>query len=386
MIHKRFRIEIIFHIMSNKLDEHNNKEAWRVWIIAIIGCLLVWLLGAWVTRCYASHCTTKEINEITGTFGDSFGAVNALISALAFAGVFVTFWLQRKELDLQRQELKAQRDEFAQQNKTLKLQRFENTFFHMMELQQQIVNDLFIKVSEKESVWEDSPLRGGRDSKEVIVDNSVRGRQVLGYIYNHYINGNFRRGVFVKVYEKGLAGYEEAPYLPLLDHYFRHLYTILRYVDETNAFDINDEGVADEAYTQSQKYHYTTIVRATLSRYELLLLYYNGLSKYGNEKLKPLIEKYAILNNLDVHSLSFSKENFDLCKIQKYNEIKWEDYGLTGTDYEFYLTNDTHDNSRYLTSAFCHTTQEYELANAALNRYKRFLAERITSTIKTNNK
>ena len=33
------------------------------------------------------------------------------------------------------------------------------------------------------------------------------------------------------------------------------------------------------------------------SRYELVWLYYNGLS-YGVQKLKPLIERYAMLNNL----------------------------------------------------------------------------------------
>lgn len=362
--------------MANKVNE-NNKEAWWIWVVAIIGCLLVWLLGACITRWYAVRYASSIVNNAAALFGDSFGAVNALISALAFAGVFVTFWLQRKELDLQRQELKAQREEFAQQNKTLKLQRFENTFFHMMELQQQIVNDLFIKVSDKEDVWEDSSFNGSRERKEVIVDNSVRGRQVVDYIYNHYENGHFRRGVYMNLYEKGLDGYENSPYLSLLDHYFRHLYTILRYVDETDAFDVNDEGDVDEEYTYRQKYHYTTIVRATLSRYELLMLYYNGLSKFGKEKLKPLIERYCLLNNLDITSLSFSRENYEVYKIQKHSDINWGDYGLTGTDYEFYLTKDMHDKSKYLINAFCHTHQEYEEVNQTLNVFKKFIANRI---------
>lgn len=369
--------------MTSKSDKNNNQESWIVWGISIVVCFVVWLVGAWATRWYATHYTLPVVNNAAGLFGDSFGAVNALISAFAFAGVFVTFWLQRKELDLQRQELKAQRDEFAQQNMTLKLQRFENTFFHMMELQQQIVNDLFIKVSDKEDVWEDSSFSGGRDRKEVIVDNSVRGRQVVDYIYNHYKNGRFRRGVYVNLYEKGLEGYENSPYLSLLDHYFRHLYTILRYIDETDAFDLNDNGEEDIEYAFNMKYHYTTIVRATLSRYELLMLYYNGLSKNGREKLKPLLEKYTLLNNLDIHGLSFSKENLDLCKIQVQNEIKWDEYGLTGTDYEFYLTNDVHDKSRYLLSAFCRSAEEYDTAQKALHRCKKFLTNRIVAVANT---
>ena len=362
--------------MSKKSNENNTQETWRIWIFAILSCFLVWLLGALATRCYASHCTTKEINEITGTFGDSFGAVNALISALAFAGVIVTFRLQRKELDLQRQELKAQREEFTQQNKTLKLQRFENTFFHMMELQQQIVNDLYIQLNEREQV-----TQGGQHSNEVIVDTSVKGRQVFEYIY--LMRTQFRRkeGCFGTILCKGLKCYNQVIYRELLDHYFRHLYTILRYVDETDAFNVNDEGVEDSKYTFVQKYHYTTIVRATLSRYELLLLYYNGLSEFGKLKLKPLIERYALLNNLDIQSLSFSQENLNLCKIEFHDQIKWKECDLTGTDYEFYLTSDVHDKTRYLIDAFCHTPEEYEEAKKALSKYKKFIAERILAEV-----
>lgn len=48
---------------------------------------------------------------IRGQFGDSFGAINALFSGLAFAGVIFTILLQRNELALQRQELEDTRAE-----------------------------------------------------------------------------------------------------------------------------------------------------------------------------------------------------------------------------------------------------------------------------------
>ena len=41
-----------------------------------------------------------------GQFGDMFGAVNALFSALAFAILIVTMWMQREELELQRAEVR----------------------------------------------------------------------------------------------------------------------------------------------------------------------------------------------------------------------------------------------------------------------------------------
>lgn len=49
--------------------------------------------------------------EKHGIFGDMFGAVNALFSGLALAGVVVAIVLQGKELQLQREELKLTREE-----------------------------------------------------------------------------------------------------------------------------------------------------------------------------------------------------------------------------------------------------------------------------------
>ena len=51
--------------------------------------------------------------ETAGQFGDTFGAVNALFSGLAFAGLIYTALLQRLELGLQRQELELTRKELA---------------------------------------------------------------------------------------------------------------------------------------------------------------------------------------------------------------------------------------------------------------------------------
>ena len=44
--------------------------------------------------------------SLPGFFGDSFGWINSLFSALAFAGVLLTLWIQRHELQLQREDMK----------------------------------------------------------------------------------------------------------------------------------------------------------------------------------------------------------------------------------------------------------------------------------------
>lgn len=61
-----------------------------------IGYAVFWAFPDWPTR---------------GQFGDVFGAVNALFSGLAFAGLIYTVFLQREELALQRKELELTRQE-----------------------------------------------------------------------------------------------------------------------------------------------------------------------------------------------------------------------------------------------------------------------------------
>lgn len=49
--------------------------------------------------------------KLIGPVGDMFGAINALFSGLALAGIIYTIYLQHEELKLQREELKLTRKE-----------------------------------------------------------------------------------------------------------------------------------------------------------------------------------------------------------------------------------------------------------------------------------
>lgn len=69
-----------------------------------------------------------------GVFGDSFGVLTSLFSALAFAGVIYTNAIQREEFKLQRIELENQRSEMAMSKYEMYKQGFENTFFQMNRL------------------------------------------------------------------------------------------------------------------------------------------------------------------------------------------------------------------------------------------------------------
>ncbi len=87
-------------------------------------------------------------------------------------------------------------------------------------------------------------------------------------------------GLPFKAYEKFFDMYQDKA-----GHYFRNLYNIIKFVDQRSP------------RGRSKKF-YTNFVRAQLSSSELGLLFYNCLSDYGNEKFKPLVEKYALLKNM----------------------------------------------------------------------------------------
>ena len=69
--------------------------------------ILVWALSAILIMTFLENWSDR------GTFGDLFGAVNALFSALAFAVLIYTIVLQREEIKQNREEIVLNRKELA---------------------------------------------------------------------------------------------------------------------------------------------------------------------------------------------------------------------------------------------------------------------------------
>lgn len=233
--------------------------------------------------------------ENRGTFGDMFGAVNSLFSGLAFVGVVFAILLQRNELVLQRKELKFTRDELEgqkiqleAQNTTLKKQNFENTFFELLRMQNEIIQSIDL-------VDSDRNITSGRDCFRVFYrrfnkvwradDPKLRGETEHERINNTYMH-------FYQSYQDEIG------------HYFRCLYNLVKFVDNSQI---------------KEKRLYTNIIRAQLSSNELALLFYNSLSVMGRDKFKPLIEKYSLLKtvpqnilfNLIEHKPLYSPSAYD---------------------------------------------------------------------------
>ena len=288
MFNPNFRVNMCKDKSNNKSSEESKNDLWRILIYAGLAVFAIWLLS-WIL------IDVFIADSDRGTFGDKFGAINALFSGLAFAGLIVTLLYQKEELKLQREELaqtreelKGQREEFEEQNKTMKRQRFENTFFNMLSLQQEIVANLSFEY------YASPNIRPHNIPEEIfyrgVPKGQFHGREVFEGIYKHAVieyNGiRYLDGIYKLLSNSGYAIYSNISITTRFDHYFRHLYRIVKYVDSSDL--ISDD----------ERYEYACIARSQLSDYELVMLFYNCLTANGRAKFKPLIEKYSIFNNL----------------------------------------------------------------------------------------
>lgn len=235
---------------------------WFLLIAAVI-CCMPWVL--------AKHSWIDFTG--TGQIGDTIGGIMGPFIAIAAAGLtFIAFWVQYKAN--------------IQQRHDIALERFESNLFEMIHIQQEIINGLLI---------EDLVC-----SSEI---KAQRGRDVFQFVYetakhkirlgNECRESTLKHALELSDETKLVVACLERTWF--LDHYYRHLYRIFKYIDDA------DENIVEA----SKKYEYACIVRASLSQYELIMLFYNGFS---HQKFKKLIERYAILNNLRCELLASDRD------------------------------------------------------------------------------
>lgn len=189
-----------------------------------------------------------------GEFGDAFGALTSLFSALGFGGVLYTLWLQRR---------------------SALSQSFETTVFSLLNAHGSIIQDMDIQK------LDGAIRRKGRDCFRYYFKRLKKYYEVELLANPTEFESEIIKLAFMRMYN----GHRHN-----LGHYFRFIYNIFRYIHES-------------PIDHKEKLRYCRIVRSQLSDYELLLLFYNGLNIYGEEKFKPLIEQYAIFNNLPLDLL-----------------------------------------------------------------------------------
>lgn len=202
--------------------------------------------------------------ESLGVFGDSFNVLTSLFTGLAFAGVIISVILQT-------QELKEARTEFKGQKEALQNQEFDNKFFQMLNLLTNITKNLNIESNNK--------IYQGKETFELLKNNFQE------YIQNeNYKSQN--KDKFLD-FQSAFNDFNNS-YDTTFKYYFINLYQILKYI---NAYYIEDEEEAKE---------YTNMLRAQLTKNQLVLLAYNaiGVQDFTTNDYQLLVEKYSFFEHL----------------------------------------------------------------------------------------
>ncbi len=203
-----------------------------------------------------------ESSSDFGVFGDYIGGtIGTIVGAISIYLVYITYISQVK---------------FARkQDEAMKRQQFETTFFSLLE-QQQIIRSQLKGIIGDETYEGILYLQGLKSQLEDALSE-------LNYIQDEVTEDN---KVMLKNRVNGLYIDFFLPNVSNLGHYFRHLYHILKYIDDSQLSD-------------SKKY--ADLLQSQLSNDELYLLAVNGISNYGRRKMLPLMDKYGFLENYNAN-------------------------------------------------------------------------------------
>ena len=226
----------------------------------------------------AVHFKSSEWNE----FGDFIaGAAGVIVTTLTFLALLYTIHIQstelalsRNELRLTREELELNRGEIAKSAKALNeqvdainTQNFERTLFESLSYLSQLTEQF---------EWR-SPVE----------DSARKGISAFFSMYHQLDHQNIGLGALG--IEDGDQIGAHAPLSQTLDRlrtqlapYYRTLYNIYRYLDESK--------FSDNVY-------YNRIIRSQIPDHALIILFYSSLEQRGL-KFQKYITRYAILDNL----------------------------------------------------------------------------------------
>lgn len=287
--------------------------------------------------------------------GDTIGGITApFIGIIGAVVTFLAFWVQYKANQ--------------EQKRDLMVERFENKFYNIIDIHRQNVNETrigkslhgrkaFVKMYyELKYTYSEVALycRANRGNFPGLKldDNRVYNMSYLIFFFGIGPNsskmvldllGNsysiFYEGLARELKEKQdnwrnngrekndlitrLSDGEEfkiqIPYLPFnghmshLSHWIRNLFQLVKYVDD----------YPEEIITYKEKYNYISTLRAQLSTFEQLLLYYNAKSVLGEPWLYPTkngenyLKKYCVVKSMPLPLCFYINPLIDLGEVNE---------------------------------------------------------------------
>jgi len=221
-------------------------------VLAVI--LLLWI-SAWAVLLFSKYRLCWWTHS---SFGDVFTSLSALFSGIAMVAIIFTLIYQTRV--------------FQANQKENTINQFENNFFRLIGIQQQLLNNI------------------QRTHLHAAYSKELNPNEVLEKDFQSLKKNYERMNMNEDNLERIKAAYEAMFKKRKTDlgHYFRHLYHIVKYIHISKI---------------PNKQFYANLLRAQFSSYEYLLLFYNCLSEHGNKEFKPLVEKYALMEHMPDETL-----------------------------------------------------------------------------------
>jgi hypothetical protein len=225
-----------------------------------------------------------------GKYGELGDFVNGISTPFISVSVFILLY---KTYTSQKQELQETKILLSEQNETLTNQQFETTFFNLVTLHHQIVNNIDFDSSIDIEMFD----RETDGEPEIL-----KGRDCFRKFYHIFITGyrNWESDEKKKATERTTFNAElemeliSSAYSSVymehetdLGHYFRNLESLIKLVDQSKV---------------KNKDFYIELIIAQLSTYEILLLFYSCLWR-DDSVMNKFVIKYHLLRGIDHQSL-----------------------------------------------------------------------------------
>ncbi|OGB29289.1 MAG: hypothetical protein A3F78_19685 [Burkholderiales bacterium RIFCSPLOWO2_12_FULL_61_40] len=260
--------------------------SWLNWLPAIAGGLATILIGSYIFAFQKLPVT--ENPTAWGTFGDYMGGLlNPLISLF-------TLIVAMKVWGLQKTELLETRKAVEEQGKTAEQQRREQRFFDFLNLYQVTLQS--VSFEERHAMTADTIMHTERTApppktksgKQAFLFLTSSGTSPIRQVRDLFQTEGFEDSGLNQlptIYSVAVVWDKKSP---LLDHYFRTVFTVLREA---------------EPILKEDHYRYIKLFRAQLSRDEINLLAMNLLCDPEGKKMRGLVARYGMLKHLPCNKL-----------------------------------------------------------------------------------
>ena len=270
------------------------------------------------------------------------GTLGALFAFASFATLLYTLFLQREELKVAIDALEKSAESHQKQVENHQAQKFETTFYSLLQLHNQTLKELEVKMKENDAflMFEDY----SKLEQDFELDESERSEIFEQHLKSQAIEDRFNDpDILLKHLKKVISTEVE------LSQYFRILYQTLKFIAKNNI--LNDNKSFDNKYLNDRKNideesekMYASLVRTFVPVKFLPILalhcMYTDQEFHNLEKYRILLERYDFLEHVQLGSFDRNLAVFLI--LDRYSHAFGENRDIDNTASEILSVYDRH--------------------------------------------